>query len=147
MFSISLEGMKTTLTMSELRASLAEFESELRLAGLAENTITTYLDRSERFLRYLGTNTRQVDDHFAPFGPHCAPVGCSEHLSRVLPPPAGHTFWLPLLRFGRVPGTASSHSRPRVGRSTHWNASEESDPAVRDADFWRNPIRGMSRGT
>jgi hypothetical protein len=45
--------MKTSWTMSELRASLAAFESELRLAGLAENTITTYLDRSERFLRYL----------------------------------------------------------------------------------------------
>jgi hypothetical protein len=52
-FSISLKGMKTSWTMSELRASLAEFENELRLAGLTKNTITTYVDRAERFLRYL----------------------------------------------------------------------------------------------
>lgn len=46
-------SMKDTWTMSELRTSLAEFERDLRGAGLSENTVNTYVDRSERFLRYL----------------------------------------------------------------------------------------------
>lgn len=39
--------------MPELRDALAEFERDLRRAGLGENTVNTYVDRSERFLRYL----------------------------------------------------------------------------------------------
>ena len=39
--------------MSELKARLDDFERDLRLAGLSENTVHTYVDRSERFLRYL----------------------------------------------------------------------------------------------
>ena len=38
--------MKTEWTMSELRASLAEFDRDLHRAGLSENTIKTYVDRS-----------------------------------------------------------------------------------------------------
>ena len=45
--------MKSTWTISQLRASLAEFERDLRSVGLSENTVNTCVDRSERFLRYL----------------------------------------------------------------------------------------------
>ena len=40
-------------TVSELRAELARFEAEARRAGLAENSIHTYVDRAERFVRWL----------------------------------------------------------------------------------------------
>ncbi len=39
--------------IGELRAKLGQFEAELRAAGLAENSIRTYVDRSEIFLRWL----------------------------------------------------------------------------------------------
>ena len=45
--------MKTSWTLAELRSSLDAFERDLRGAGLSENTVHTYVDRSERFLRYL----------------------------------------------------------------------------------------------
>ena len=48
-----LKAMTNTWTMPELRDALAEFERDLRRAGLSENTVNTYVDRSERFLRYL----------------------------------------------------------------------------------------------
>lgn len=45
--------MTTTYTLEELHAELGRFEVELREAGLTEATIATYVDRSERFLRWL----------------------------------------------------------------------------------------------
>lgn len=48
-----LRRMDTTWTMPELRRALVDFESDLRAAGLSDNTVTTYIDRAERFLRYL----------------------------------------------------------------------------------------------
>ena len=44
--------------MAKLREALAEFERDLRSAGLSENTVHTYVDRSERFLRYLSGDYR-----------------------------------------------------------------------------------------
>ena len=38
---------------SELRRELDRFEAELRAAGLRENTVHTYVQRSETFLRWL----------------------------------------------------------------------------------------------
>jgi hypothetical protein len=40
-------------SIGELRAELARFEQELRTAGLAPNTVRTYVDRSGYFLRWL----------------------------------------------------------------------------------------------
>lgn len=40
-------------TLDELFAELARFEREARAAGLAESSVKTYVDRSERFLRWL----------------------------------------------------------------------------------------------
>lgn len=37
----------------ELRRKLDEFEQELREAGLKENSVGTYVERTERFLRWL----------------------------------------------------------------------------------------------
>jgi len=48
-----LKGMTNLWTMSELRDALAVFERDLRSAGLSQNAVNTYVDRSERFLRYL----------------------------------------------------------------------------------------------
>lgn len=48
-----LKSMTNTWTMPELMDALAAFERDLREAGLSENTVHTYVDRSERFLRYL----------------------------------------------------------------------------------------------
>lgn len=40
-------------TITELRDELDRFEVELRSAGLVENTIRTYVDRSRYFVRWL----------------------------------------------------------------------------------------------
>lgn len=40
-------------SVSELREQLLRFERELREAGLADNSVTTYVDRTGRFLRWL----------------------------------------------------------------------------------------------
>ena len=45
--------MKRTWTIEELRDELVSFEEELRAAGLAEPSVRTYVDRSERFPRWL----------------------------------------------------------------------------------------------
>ena len=41
-----------TWTLSELRAELQRFEDELRTAGPARNTVHTYVDRAEVFVRW-----------------------------------------------------------------------------------------------
>ena len=40
-------------SVGELRAELLRFERELRGAGLKDNSVMTYVDRSERFLKWL----------------------------------------------------------------------------------------------
>ena len=45
--------MTDTWTLAELERELKRFESELRAANLAENSVRTYVDRSERFIRWL----------------------------------------------------------------------------------------------
>jgi hypothetical protein len=40
-------------TLAELYAELARYEAEARRAGLAENSVHTYVDRAERFVRWL----------------------------------------------------------------------------------------------
>jgi hypothetical protein len=40
-------------SVSELRGELLRFERELREAGLADNSVMTYVDRTRRFLRWL----------------------------------------------------------------------------------------------
>jgi hypothetical protein len=42
-----------TWTIAELEAELARFEVEARNAGLRENTVRTYVDRSRIFVRWL----------------------------------------------------------------------------------------------
>jgi hypothetical protein len=39
-----------------LHRLLAQFETELRAAGLADNTVRTYADRSKYFVRWLAGN-------------------------------------------------------------------------------------------
>ncbi len=50
-------------TAGELHDLLAEFEAELRRAGLEETTIRTYVDRSTYFVRWL-------EDAYHPRGPN-----------------------------------------------------------------------------
>lgn len=45
--------MTSTWTMHSLRAELDRFERELIAAGKSDKTIATYVDRAERFLRFL----------------------------------------------------------------------------------------------
>ena len=40
-------------TLRELQGELLRFEQELRAAGLRPSSIDTYVDRTERFLRWL----------------------------------------------------------------------------------------------
>lgn len=40
-------------TVNELHEELRRFERELRAAGLKENSVTTYIDRTSRFLKWL----------------------------------------------------------------------------------------------
>ena len=40
-------------TFAELQAELVSFEAEACKAGLAENSVHTYVDRAERFVRWL----------------------------------------------------------------------------------------------
>jgi len=46
-------SMSQSWTIGGLRSQLAEFERELRAAGKSPATIQTYVDRAERFVRYL----------------------------------------------------------------------------------------------
>ena len=43
----------TTWTISDLHDELDRFERAARSAGLAENSVRTYVDRSRTFLRWL----------------------------------------------------------------------------------------------
>jgi hypothetical protein len=52
-FSLMLGCMTDTWTMLELQQALREFESDLRRAGKSDSTVHTYVDRADRFLRYL----------------------------------------------------------------------------------------------
>ena len=49
--------------VSELHEALGAFEAELKEAGLAQNTIRTYVDRSRNFVRWL-------DGDYEPRGPN-----------------------------------------------------------------------------
>ena len=49
---------RTTWTTDELRTELTRFEAELRAAGLRENTVRTYVDRSLTFVRWLAGEYR-----------------------------------------------------------------------------------------
>jgi hypothetical protein len=42
-----------TWTAAKLHDQFDRFETELRSAGLAENTVRTYVDRSRYFVRWL----------------------------------------------------------------------------------------------
>jgi hypothetical protein len=48
--------METTYTITDLHSRLASFEQELKEAGKSPNTIKTYVDRSERFLKWLAND-------------------------------------------------------------------------------------------
>jgi hypothetical protein len=50
-------------TVEDLRAELRRFENELRAAGLRENSVSTYVDRTGRFLKWL-------DGDYHPRGPN-----------------------------------------------------------------------------
>lgn len=45
--------MKEVWSLEDLRAELRRFEAELRAAGLRDSSVHTYVDRTERFLRWL----------------------------------------------------------------------------------------------
>jgi len=45
--------MSKTWTTTELAHEIERFEGELRAAGKTEQTIRTYIDRAERFVRWL----------------------------------------------------------------------------------------------
>jgi hypothetical protein len=46
-------AMQATWTIDELYAELDRFEQAARSAGLAENSVRTYVDRSRYFVRWL----------------------------------------------------------------------------------------------
>jgi hypothetical protein len=79
--------MTDSWTMRELRQALGDFEDDLRAAGLSENTVTTYVDRADRFLRYLSGDYR--------------PGRQARVLVAPIPPPAGV-----VLATGRLQATA-----------------------------------------
>jgi hypothetical protein len=58
-----MDGRSGPWTVDQLRQLLVEFEAELRDAGLEENTIRTYVDRSTYFIRWLA-------DDYHPRGPN-----------------------------------------------------------------------------
>lgn len=45
--------MAESWTIAELQAELVRFEAEARRAGLAENSVRTYVGRSQTFVRWL----------------------------------------------------------------------------------------------
>ena len=48
-----MESRGKSWTADELDRELKRFEQELRAAGLRPNSVHTYVDRSERFVRWL----------------------------------------------------------------------------------------------
>jgi hypothetical protein len=55
--------MRKGWTHQDLVKKLREFERELRVAGLKESTVRTYVDRSETFVKWLV-------GHYTPRGPN-----------------------------------------------------------------------------
>jgi len=49
--------------LSDLREELRRFERELRAAGLKENSVNTYVERTGRFLKWL-------EGDYQPRGPN-----------------------------------------------------------------------------
>ena len=50
----TLDAMaETRWSIEELKQELSRFEREARAAGLKENSVRTYVDRSARFVRWL----------------------------------------------------------------------------------------------
>lgn len=45
--------MNERWSIHDLRAELQRFEADLRAAGLKDNTVRTYVNRSDVFLRWL----------------------------------------------------------------------------------------------
>ena len=45
--------MAESWTIADLQAELVRFEAEARRARLAENSVRTYVDRSQTFVRWL----------------------------------------------------------------------------------------------
>jgi len=45
-------------SLDDLQRELIRFERELRAAGLADSSVRTYVDRSERFVRWLAGGYR-----------------------------------------------------------------------------------------
>jgi hypothetical protein len=45
-------------TVEEMRTELQRFKSELEAAGLTHSSVNTYVDRSERFVRWLAGEYR-----------------------------------------------------------------------------------------
>jgi hypothetical protein len=53
-FTSTLDSMaKTEWSIQELEQELIRFERAARAAGLKENSVHTYVDRSARFVRWL----------------------------------------------------------------------------------------------
>jgi hypothetical protein len=50
---VEVREVATKRTIEELHEQLARSEAELVAAGLCPGTVHTYVDRSERFLRWL----------------------------------------------------------------------------------------------
>lgn len=48
-----MADVEESWTYSELRSKLDEFERELRAADLRDSSVSTYIGRSEIFLRWL----------------------------------------------------------------------------------------------
>lgn len=71
---------KSTWTEDELRQALNEYEEQLRRAGKARNTITTYVQHPERFINWLvGTykptpraSGRTASSRYQPLHDHLA---------------------------------------------------------------------------
>jgi hypothetical protein len=55
--------MADSWTVEDLRRELTRFETELRRAGLKESSVTTYVDRSGRFVSWLAGD-------YTPRGPN-----------------------------------------------------------------------------
>ena len=58
-------GSEKTWTTSELSEALNVYEQELRAKALSRNTINTYVQHPERFIRWL-------DNNYSPQGPRTA---------------------------------------------------------------------------
>jgi hypothetical protein len=127
--------MCMTWTEEELRTELDRYEAELRDAGKARNTVTTYVQPVERFLNWLGgrySPTRAVAGTPAAFprGPHLTAHGGTSRYEGLRVYLSQRSEPVVRLSFADIETIIGGHLPASARRYRTWWANEQSGTHV-----------------